>query len=154
MNQPMTGDFCKLYCDTGSSTTPVWTEWGEIDGCTCGDLTRESVELNVRSLTAKPSLPGKIGALTFAFKFYPGFDATHYAQLLDDFFDSAAPRKWAMVDGDITTTGTQGLMMPAYVEGIPYNQAAAEAVNHDVTLKYGFLKEGTSILAPTWMTVS
>ena len=153
MTEPKTGDFCKLYCDTGSSATPVWTEWGEVDGVSCSDLQRSSVELNVRCLTATPSLPGKIGALTLTFAYYPGFSDTNYAQLLEDFFTKPTVRKWAMMDGDITTAGTQGLQMPCYEEGIPYSQAAAEAVKHDVTLKYGFKKEGATVLTPTWVTI-
>lgn len=154
MDKPILGDFCHLYCDSGSSSTPVWTEWGEIDGVTCSDLTRESVELNVRTLKSKPSLAGKMGALTFGFKYYPGFNDERYAQLIDDFFGESPVRKWAMMDGDIATSGTQGLVMPAYVEGIPYNQNASEAISHDVTLKYGYLKSGSSVVEPSWMTVS
>ncbi|MBQ6106722.1 MAG: hypothetical protein IJK97_00815 [Thermoguttaceae bacterium] len=154
MTTPKLGDFCKLYCDTGSSSTPVWTEWGEIDGVDCGDLARSSVELNVRSLRCKPSLPAKINALSFSFKYYPGFNSTNYTQLISDFFDETKVRKWAMVDGDISTAGTQGLMMPAYVEGIPYHQTSGEAVSHDVTLKYGYLKSGNTVVEPEWMTIS
>lgn len=151
---PKTGDFCKLYCDTGTSTTPVWVEWGEIDGVTCSDLTRSSVELNVRALRCTPSIAGKIGALTFGFKYYPGFNDTNYAQLISDFFDEPKVRKWAMMNGDIEETGSQGLVMPAYVEGIPYDQSAGTVVSHSVTLKFGFLRQDNVVQDAYWYTVS
>lgn len=157
MSEPKTGDFCKFYCDTGSSSTPVWSEWGEIDGVECSDLTRNSVELNVRCLNATPSLPGKIQALSFTMKYYPGFSDSSYSQIKTDFFTSRAVRKYAMMDGDITVSGSQGLMMPCYIEGLSYHQSAGDVVNHDITLKYGFKKEtvnsAETVLEPTWMTI-
>lgn len=153
MDAPTLGDFCRLYCDTGSSSTPVWTEWGEIDGCSCSDLGRSSVELNVRSLKSVPSLPGKINALSFSFKYYPGFNSANYSQLIEDFFDGPKIRLWAMLDGDVQTSGTQGLKMPAFLEGFGYSQGAGEAVSHDVTLKYGFMKSGSGAVDPEWMTI-
>ena len=156
MTSPKLGDFCKLYCDTGSGTDPVWTEWGEIDGCSCSDLARSSVELNVRSLKCKPSLAGKINALTFGFKYYPGFNSENYSQMISDFFDGPVVRKWAMLDGDIhdasEDNAVQGLVMPAYLEGFGYTQASGEAVSHDCTLKYGYMKSGDSVVEPEWVT--
>lgn len=147
--KPHTGDFCKLCCDTGTAATPALVEWGEIDGCTCSDLSRSITELNVRMLNAKPALQGKINSLTFTFKYYPGFSDTNYETLINDFFHAAEPKKWSMLDenGD-------GLVMPAFVESIAYNQPAGEAVSHDVTLRYGFLKEGENILEPEWITAT
>lgn len=154
MDAPILGDFCKFYCDTGSSATPVWTEWGEIDGCDCPDLKRNSTEVKVRMLNATPSLPGKIGALTFTFVYYPGFNDTNYGMLVKEFFATPTVRKWAMMTGEITTSGSCGMVIPSYIEGIPYHQKASEVVSHDVTLKYGLKKEGASWLEPEWSTIA
>lgn len=151
---PKTGDFCKLYKNSGTHTVPVFAEWSEIDGVEVPDLTRSKVPLNVRGLTATPSLSGKIGELSATFNYVPGFNDTNYAELLEEFFTSSEVAEWFIADGDAATSGTQGLLFPAYVSGIPYHQASGAPVSHDVTLSYGFMKNGTEVLNPVWNTIS
>lgn len=162
MLQPKTGYFCKFYRGTGTIANPVWVEWGEINEVTCSGLTRNKTPLNLRAMPFTPSLRGRIGELTFEGTYFPGFNQNNYDTLTTSFFaDEEEPVLWAMMDGDITKSGTQGLVMAGWVEGIPYNQPIDDAVTHDFTIAGGLMREsgssqdGTSEwVKPTWMTVA
>jgi len=136
----------KTYRNTGTYETPVWTEMknikdlslkmekGEADATTRGNNGWEAV---ISSL--------KKGSLEWAMVYDtddPDFTALHTAWFAD------TPIEFAVMDGDITTSGSQGLRASMEVFGFGREEQLTEAMEVPITAKPTY-----SDHPPAWYTV-
>lgn len=139
----------KLYRNTGSVSVPIWDLIPNVR-----DLTL-SLEKNLADVTTRAALGWrqevsvlKTAEVTFQM-IWDGTDAD-FTAIRDAFLDNTQIY-FAIMDGDITTTGNQGLTAWFEVPTFTRNEALEEALTVDVTLKLGFPPDITE--QPIWFIV-
>lgn len=136
----------KLYRNSGSYATPTWNEL----------MNAKDVTLNLEAGEADASRRGsggwretlmtlKDGSVEFELV-YDSADAEFTA--LKDAFFGANTVEMAVMDGDIATTGSQGLRATMSVINFSRNEPLEEALTVSVTVK-----PAPSDNPPEWMTV-
>jgi hypothetical protein len=150
MNGPQLGLHCKLYRNTGTVGTPVWTEVSEIGDLTAG-LARLFAELKRRASGWVKNIAGLLNLDSFQFKLIHGLGTTNLEAIRDNFLSGTA-EEFAIANGDIATSGTQAFRLPAAIENFPINQPLEDIHDHEVTLKLAYLDDGGEV-DPSWMTV-
>ena len=151
---PKTGKDMKLYRNTGTVAAPVWSEVAEVGDVSIPDLSRALAELKRRANEFTKNLAGLINSIAVEFRLHHGLDAATFTALVTAFFDGT-PEEWAVMNGDITTAGNQGLRVPCLVEQFPWDQPLEDVSGHDVRLAVAYMEEpaGTEI-DPSWHTAA
>jgi hypothetical protein len=150
---PTVGHKMKLYRNTGTVATPTWSEVAEVGDVSIPDLTMGLAELKRRANAFTKNLPTLIQSISVEFRLHYGMDATNFDAIRQNFF-AGTVEEWAVMSGDITTSGTEGLRLPALVEQFPWDQSLEDISGHDVRLAVAYFEEpaGTEI-DPNWFTV-
>lgn len=136
----------KLYRNSGTYAVPAWNEI----------LNAKDVTLNLEASEADASRRGsdgwretlrglKDGSVEFEMV-YDGADAEF--QALRDAFLNGTTVEVAVLDGDVATTGTQGLRATMSVINFSRNEPLEEALSVSVTVK-----PAPAPNPPEWMTV-
>jgi len=149
---PKTGHKMKLYRNTGSVATPVWTEVAQVGDVNIPDLSISLAELKRRASDFTKSLAGLFNSIAIEFNLIHGLDATNFDAIRQAFFAQTV-EEWAVMNGDITTSGNEGLKATCLVEQFPWNQPLEEVSGHDVRLALAYMEEGGSEVDPSWYTV-
>lgn len=153
MNGPSVGGNFKLYRNTGTYASPTWSIVAEISDVAVSELTRNIAELKRRSSDFIVGLPAKIQMISVDIKMIHGIDATNFAAFKDAFFN-ATVIELAILDGIITTTGTQGLRLGMLVEQFPWGQPLEEVSDHDVVVKSAYYESPAgTVRDPSWITI-
>jgi hypothetical protein len=150
---PKTGGEMKMYRNTGTPGTPTWSEVAEVGDVSIPDLARALAELKRRANDFGKVLPAKINVVGVEFRLHHGLDATNFDAMVTNFFDGTA-EEWAVMNGDITEVGTQGLRLPAIIENFPWEQNLEDVSGHDVRLACAYMEESGSEVDPEWYTVT
>jgi len=138
---------CKLYYNTGDYTTPVWVEI----------TNAKDVTLNLEASEADVTTRGNAGwrATTAALRdgsvdFEMIWDTadTAFAAIQAAYFANSAVEV-AVMDGDITTVGSEGLRASMSVTSFTRNEPLEEAVSVAVGLKPTYAAN-----APEWMEIT
>lgn len=147
---PKTGHSMKLYRNTGTVAIPVWLEVDEIGDVSIPDLSRGFAELKRRASDFTKNLPSLIQSIGVEFRMHHGMDATNFDAIQANFFGGTA-EEWAVMNGDIATSGNEGLRLPAFVESFPFDQPLEDVAGHDMRLVLAYFEEpvGTEI-DPSW----
>lgn len=150
---PVVGANMRLYRNTGTAGTPVWVLVSQIGDLNISDLTRALAEIKRRASVFTTNLAALIQSISIELKYWYGLDSTNFTALRTNMF-SGAIEQWAMMDGDITVTGTQGLKIPVVLEQFPISQNLEDPVSIDVVAKTGYWESpaGTPI-DPAWFAV-
>lgn len=137
---------CKLYRNTGTYAAPTWDE---VTNCRDATLNMEKGEADVttRANSGWRAVKGalKDASVDFSMVWSAGdadFEAFRDAFLNNTLIDVA------VMDGDITVSGNQGLRAEMEVLGFTRNEALEEAVTVDVRIRPGY-----SANAPAWMEI-
>jgi len=136
----------KLYRNTGTYGVPVWEEIDNVKDLT---LNLEKAEADVTT-RANDGWRAKLGALKDASIDYemvwdtedPNFEAVKDAWFDDTLIDMA------VMDGDIATSGSQGLRAEMAVLTFTREEPLEEAMKASVNLVPGY-----SVNAPEWLEV-
>ena len=136
----------KLYLNTGTFAAPVWSEVTNARDVTVPLEASEADASRRGGGGFKEYLPGLIDAGIEFDLLYDSADP-NFATLRTAFF-ARAPIDVAAVDGDITTTGTQGLRFIGAVTGFPKEEPLEEGQAFSVTLK----PTPNADSSPQWMT--
>lgn len=148
-----TGHKMKLYRNTGTVATPVWSLVDQIGDVNIPDLSRALAELRRRGNEYTKNLPGIINSITLEFRLFHGLGDTTFDAIQAAFF-AGTVEEYAVLDGLVATVGTQGLRCPFLVESFPWDQNLDEVSGHDVRLAIGYMESGGSEVDPSWMEVS
>ena len=150
---PTVGHKMKLYRNTATVATPTWALVAEVGDVSIPDLSMGLAELKRRGNDYTKNLATMIQSIAVEARLIHGLDATTFNALKTNFF-AATIEEWAVMDGDITVSGSQGLRLPALVEAFPWDQPLEEVSGHDIRLAIAYMEEpaGTEI-DPTWYTV-
>jgi len=153
MAGPATGHSMKLYRNTGTVATPTWSEVAEVGDVSIADLTRGLAELKRRGSNFTKNLASLIQSIAIEFRLHHGMDATTFDALRANFFNGTI-EEWAVMNGDISVSGNEGLRVPVIVENFPWDQPLEDVSGHDVRLAIAYMEEpaGTEI-DPAWYTV-
>lgn len=152
MFEPKTGHKMKLYRNSGTPTTPVWALVDEVGDVSIPDLSRGLAELKRRANEFTKNLASLIQSIAIEFRLHYGLGATQYNAVRQAFF-SGTPEEWAIMDGDITENGSQGLRLPVIVEQFPWDQPLEDVSGHDVRLAVAYMVDGSTEVDPSWYTV-
>lgn len=153
MANPKTGHKMKLYRNTGTVAVPVFSEVAEVGDVSISDLTRGLAELKRRASDFTKNLVTLIQSIAVEFRLHHGLDATNFDAIRTNFF-SGAVEEWAVMDGDIATTGSEGLRVGVVVEQFPFDQPLEDVAGHDIRLAVGYFEDppGTEV-DPSWFVV-
>lgn len=151
--EPLTGHRMKAYRNTGTPSVPVWSVVQEIGDMSISDLARGLAELKRRGKDFTKNLPTLIQSIAAEFRLHYGLGATAYTALRNAFFN-ATVEEWAIMGGDITSSGVEGLRCPFLVEQFPFDQPLEEVAGHDVRLAIGYMVVGGTEVDPSWYVVS
>ncbi|GIW89563.1 MAG: hypothetical protein KatS3mg108_3887 [Isosphaeraceae bacterium] len=136
----------RLYRNTGTYAAPVWNEIKNV----------KDVTLNLEAGEADASTRGSLGwRATVAtlkdasIEFEMVWDTADddFAAIRDAFLNRAGIEV-AVMDGDITVSGSQGLRALCVISNFSRNEPLEEAITVSVTAKPTF-----SVNPPAWMTV-
>jgi len=150
---PTTGFNNKLYRNTGSVATPVWSEVNQIGDVSIDGLTRGLAELKRRATQFTLNLPSLIQSITASFRLHHGLDSSTFTALRQAFF-AATVIEWAIMDGDIDVAAAEGLRIPMLVSDFPWEQPLEDVSGHDVKLAVGYMTSGGNEVVPSWLVVS
>ena len=148
---PVPGFKMKLYRSPVSGGT--WVEVGGIQSVSVDDVAREEIEVAMRGSEWKRIMPGMMEAMGATFKQVHNVAPGMEALIRNDVLNGKAA-KYAMVNGDITTSGTQGWVIPAYTTQFNRSEELAEIVANDIKVKLGYVTNGATLVEPEWLTVS
>jgi len=152
---PKVGHKMKMYRNTGTIGVPVWSEVDEVGDVSIPDFSMGMAELKRRANNYTKNLATLMQSISFEFRMHFGLDSTNYDAIRANFLAGTA-EEWAVMSGDITTSGEEGLRVPVLVEQFPWDQALEEVSGHDVRLAIAYFEESVSSseVDPSWYTVS
>lgn len=151
--EPLTGHRMKAYRNTGTPSVPVWAVVSEIGDLSIPDLSRGLAELKRRAKDFTKNLPTLIQSIAIEFRLHYGLGATQYTAIRNAFWNATA-EEWAIMGGDITSTGVEGLRCPVLVESFPFDQPLEEVAGHDIRLAIGYMVVSSVEVDPSWYVVS
>ena len=152
MSGPNVGHKMKLYRNTGTHASPAWSEVAEVGDVSIPDLSMGLAELKRRGSDFTKNLPTMIQSIAVEARLIHGLDTTTFAAIRTAFF-AGDVEEYAVMDGDITVSGSQGLRVPALVEAFPWDQPLEDVSGHDIRLAVAYLEESGSEVDPDWYTV-
>ena len=151
--EPLTGHRMKMYRNTGTPSVPVWAVVQEVGDVSISDLARGLAELKRRGKDFTKNLVTLIQSIAVEFRLHYGLGATAYTAIRNAFFNGTV-EEWAIMGGDITSAGVEGLRCPFVVEQFPFDQPLEEVAGHDVRLAIGFMVVSSVEIDPSWYVVA
>ena len=149
---PVPGFKMRLYRGTVGSS-PAWTLVGGVQSVSVDDVSREEIEVAMRGTEWKRIMPGMMEAMGATFKMVHNVEPAMEALIRNDLLNGTAAQ-YALVNGDISTSGTSGWSIPAYVTQMNRSEELAEIVTNDIKVKLGYIKTGSTMVEPEWITVA
>jgi hypothetical protein len=137
----------KLYRNTGTYTTPTWNEVKNVKDVTL-NLEAGEADVTTRGNAGWRATVATLKDASIEFEMVWDSADDDFAAIRDAFLNRT-PIELAVMDGDITTTGSQGLRASCIVTNFSRNEALEEAITVSVTVKPTYADN-----APSWMTVS
>jgi hypothetical protein len=150
--EPLTGHRMKMYRNTATPATPTWATVSEVGDVSISDLTRGLAELKRRANDFTKNLPTLIQSIGIEFRLHYGLGATAYTAIRNNFFN-ATVEEWAVMGGDITVSGVEGLRCPVLVENFPFDQPLEDVAGHDVRLAIGYMVVSSTEIDPSWYII-
>jgi hypothetical protein len=136
----------RLYRNTGTYASPTWNEIKNVKDVTL------SLETSEADVTTRGNAGWRATVATLkdgSIEFEMVWDTTDddFAAIRDAFLNRAAI-EFAVMDGDITVSGSQGLRATCVVTNFTRNEALEEAITVSVTVKPTY-----SVNPPSWVVV-
>jgi hypothetical protein len=136
----------RLYRNTGTYAAPVWNEIKNVKDVTL-NLEAGEADVTTRANAGWRATVAtlKDGSIEFEMVWDTADD--DFAAIRDAFLNRTSI-EFAVMDGDIASSGSQGLRATCMVTSFSRNEALEEAITVSVTVKPTF-----AINPPSWMTV-
>lgn len=142
----------KLYRNTGTNASPVWSEIGDVVDVSIPDLSMGLAELKRRSSDFTKNLATLIQSISIEFRLVYGMSASSYGTIRANFF-AGTIEEYAVMSGDITQSGTEGFRMFALIEQFPWDQPLEDIAGHDMRLAIAYQEESGSEVDPEWFSI-
>ena len=147
------GKDAKAYHNTGTDAVPVWVELKRIQDLSI-PLGADDVEVKCRDSDWAYGDVGFLNAgVDFDYLHKKGGGDTVFEALMAAFTGRNAVQ-FAIMDGDVTTTGSVGLKAFMLVNKLEQSQQMAEAVKYSVGLKPARVEEASALVEPSWFEVA
>lgn len=128
----------KLYIDDESSyASPTWSEVTNCKDLTLG-LEKNEADVTVRGNNGWRAMVGVLKEGSIEFTMIWDTEDANFQIIKDAFLANSSPSNLvniAVMDGDITTPGSEGLRSMCTVSGFTRNEPLEEALTVDVKLK-------------------
>lgn len=150
---PLAGLDAKLYYNAGTTDTPTWTEVERARDVAISDFGVNQVEANSRESKWEAYVNGliKLG-MTFTYLHSRGTDTVRDALL--GMVTGRTAKEFAVMDGDITLDGAQGVRAYFNMEKFAPTQDLEGAQVWDASLKPAYRVESGSRVEPSYYVVS
>jgi TP901-1 family phage major tail protein len=136
----------KLYRNTATYATPTWDEITNVRDVTL-NLEAGEADVSTRGTGGWRATVATLKDASIEFEMVWDSADADFAAIRDAFLNRTAI-DMAVMDGDITATGSQGLRAECAVTNFSRNEPLEEAVTVSVTIKPTF-----SVNPPVWMVV-
>jgi predicted secreted protein len=137
----------KLYRNSGSFATPVWSELENVKDLTL-NLEAGEADVTTRGNGGWRATIATLKDGSIEFDMVWDTADANFTSIKDAFFNGTAV-EFAVMDGAIATTGSQGLRASMSITGFSRSEALEEAIMVNVTAKPTY-----SANPPQWMTVA
>ena len=137
----------KLFRNTGTYGTPVWNEIKNVRDVTL-NLEAGEADVTTRGNNGWRATVATLKDGSIEFEMVWDSEDDDFTAIRDAFLNKSAV-ELAVMDGDIVTTGSQGLRASFMVTSFSRNEPLEEAITVSVTMKPTY-----STNPPEWMTVS
>ena len=122
----------KLYRNSGSFATPTWNEVGNVTDLTF-NLDLERADVTTRSNNGWRAQVGTLNDGSIEFDMFDD-DADTELAAIETAFINRTPTEFAVLNGDVATSGTKGWRLTCAVLSFTRNEPLTEAVSFSVTL--------------------
>ena len=134
----------KLYRNTGSFATPVWTEVTNVKDLTL-NLEKGEADVTTRANGGWRATVGTLKDASIDFQMVWDTADGGFAAIQAAFFGNT-PIEFAVMDGDITAPDSEGLRATFDIFSFTRNEALEEAIMVDVSIKPTYADN-----APQWI---
>ena len=150
VGSPIAGFRMKMY-RSPIAATDTWTAIGAVESVSLDNISRETIEVAYRGCEWKRNIPGMMEAMEATMKLIHNVNPEMETVIREDMLN-ATPAKYAFLNGDITTSGTEGWVIPAYVVQMNRSEELSEVVANDIKLTLGHVlnSTGTGLIDPEW----
>ena len=136
----------RLYRNTGTYETPAWTEIDNVKDVTLNLETGEA-DVTTRANNGWRATAATLKDGSVEFEMVWDTADAGFTAIQEAYFDNTS-LEFAVMDGDIATSGTQGLRATMAVTNFSRNEPLEEAITVSVTIKPTYADN-----APEWMEV-
>jgi hypothetical protein len=141
----------KLYINTGTHETEVWSVICNIGDLSVGDLKRAVALLERRCSNWGKNLASLMDPIGFNFKLIHDVDAVNFNVLLTAFMYGTV-YEFAIMNDDILADGAEGLRLPAIIEEFPWDQPLKDVSSHAVKLSLAYKQDVNNVeIDPEWV---
>ncbi len=137
----------KLYRNNGDFATPDWVEMQNVKDLTL-NLEAGEADVTTRGNAGWRATIATLKDGSIEFEMVWDTEDANFTAIKDAFFGNTTV-EFAVMDGDVTTTGSQGLRAEMSITGFSRSEALEEAIMVSVTAKPTY-----SANPPEWMTVA
>jgi len=135
------------YCAAGMEGTPTWTELTNVKDVTLNLETGEA-DVTTRANAGWRASVATLKEGSIEFEMVWDTEDTGFTAIKDAYFNNAAIA-FAVMDGDISTVGSQGLQADFTITNFSRNEPLEEALTVSVTAKPTY-----STVALAWVTIA
>ena len=136
----------KLFRNSGLYATPTWNEITNVRDLTL-NLEAGEADVTTRGNNGWRATVATLKDGSIEFEMVWDSDDTDFTAIRDAFLNKTAV-ELAVLDGDVVTTGSQGLRASFMVTSFSRNEPLEEAITVSVTMKPTY-----SANPPEWMTI-
>lgn len=137
----------KLYRNTGTFASPTWTEVQNVKDLTL-NLEAGEADVTTRGNAGWRATLAALKDASIEFEMVWDTADTDFTAIKDAFFGSTGI-EFAVMDGDITVAGTQGLRATMSITSFSRSEPLEEAISVSVAAKPTYADN-----PPSWMTVA
>ena len=147
----LTGFDGKMYYNSASYASPTWVEIKQVKDVTLTSST-DKIEDSDRGSKFKKYCTGQIDLEVSANLTYRNNDTIGDA--IRNAHINRTDLDIAVMDGDITTSGTEGFRFNSKVFSHDWQQSIGDVMTVDCTFAPTYWHDGSNEVIPYWMTVS
>lgn len=149
---PVVGKDCKLYLNTGTHATPVWTEIKQAINVSA-NLGKGEADVSARYSGWKLTKGAlKELEISFSYRHKRGEDVVFDALLSAYMTDT--PKEFLVLDAAVTEVGAQGPRAFCEVLSLNLSQELESSSEYEVSVKPTYHEEAGEMVGPDWFEVS
>lgn len=145
------GNNLVLARNTGTNASPTWVTVSIVGDVELSGLSVVKAGVDLRSSAYKLSLPGKFEEFTISVALANHIGNTVFDALRTAFFAKTI-NQYAVANGGITTSGTQGFKAFCFISEFPWSQPIGDLGTHAMVLSGAWYEESSVQIEPAWFT--